>query len=162
MYWTNLHALEKEIVEKRYSDKYAFNYFLGTAILYTLSEFLPFTEDEFILKLVAIPVLCITIIGSILSFKIYINNGGTDFFKDYFALNWVIGWRVFGLAIFSLFVLLILSSLFLANYNFHTFTPEKEPYWIAIILGYGTLHYYLLYKSFKRIAHGKYYKMNVK
>lgn len=149
MYWTNLHALEKEIVEKRYTDRQAFAYFLGSAILYTLTDFLLIEEYSFRLKLLVIPVLCIAIIGLLSSFKFYISHGRTAFFKDYLALNWVIGWRVFGLAIFSLFVLLILSSLFLANYNFHTFTPEKEPYWIAIILGYGTLHYYLLYKSFK-------------
>ena len=39
MNWTDLKDIEQKIVEKRYSDSEAFNYFLGTAILYTLGAF---------------------------------------------------------------------------------------------------------------------------
>ena len=91
MNWTDLQEIEQKIVEKRYSDKEAFHYFLGSAILYTLSYFLFDQEYENGYKLVVIPALCITNITSILSFKTYTKNGGTYFFKDYFALNWVIG-----------------------------------------------------------------------
>ena len=87
MNWTNLQEIKKKILEKRYSDKEAFNCFLGSAILYTLSCFLFDEEYENGCKLVVIPALCITIITSILSFKTYTENGGTDFLKDYFALN---------------------------------------------------------------------------
>jgi len=95
MNWTNLQEIEEKIVEKRYSDKEVFHYFLRSAILYTLSCFLLGEGYEKGYKLVVIPALCITIITSILSFKTYYKNGGTDFFKDYFALNWVIGFRLF-------------------------------------------------------------------
>ena len=44
MNWTDLKDIEQKIVEKRYSDSEAFNYFLGTAILHTLGCFL-FLED---------------------------------------------------------------------------------------------------------------------
>ena len=71
MNWTNLQEIEKKIVEKRYSDEEAFHYFLGSAILYTLSCFLLGEEYENGYKLVVIPALCITIITSILSFKTY-------------------------------------------------------------------------------------------
>ena len=94
MYWINLHNLEKEIVEKRYTDRQAFAYFLGSAILYTLTDFLLIEEYSFRLKLLVIPVLCIAIIGLLSSFKFYISHGRTAFFKDYLALSWVIGWRV--------------------------------------------------------------------
>ena len=33
MNWTDLQEIEQKIVEKRYSDKEAFHYFLGSAIL---------------------------------------------------------------------------------------------------------------------------------
>ena len=91
MNWTDLQEIEQKIVDKRYSDKEAFQYFLGSTILYTLSYFLFDEEYENGYKLVVIPALCIIIITSILSFKTYTKNGGTDFFKDYFALNWMIG-----------------------------------------------------------------------
>ena len=87
MNWTDLQEIVQKIVEKRYSDKEAFHYFLGFAILYTLSYFLFDEEFENGYKLVVIPALCTTIITSILSFKTYTKNGDTDFFKDYFALN---------------------------------------------------------------------------
>ena len=46
MNWTNLQEIEEKIVEKRYSDKEAFHYLLGTAIIYTLSYFLWGEEYE--------------------------------------------------------------------------------------------------------------------
>ena len=81
MNWTDLQEIEQKIVDKRYSDKEAFQYFLGSTILYTLSYFLFDEEYENGYKLVVIPALCITNITSILSFKTYTRNGGTDFFK---------------------------------------------------------------------------------
>ena len=118
MNWINLQEIEQKIVEKQYSDKEAFHYFLGSAILYTLSCFLLGEEYENGYKLVVIPALCIIIITSIFSFKTYTKNGGTDFFKDYFALSWVIGWRIFILGLLSIFTLIILGSVFLYNYDF--------------------------------------------
>ena len=66
MNWTDLQKIEQKIVEERYSDKKVFHYFLGSAILYTLSYFLFDEEYENGYKLVIIPALCITIITSIL------------------------------------------------------------------------------------------------
>ena len=112
MNWTNLQEIEEKIVEKRYSDEEAFHYFLGSAILYTLSYFLLGEEYENGYKLVVIPALCLTIITSILSFKTYSKNGSTDFFKDYFALNWVIGFRLFFLGFFFISPLFLLNPVF--------------------------------------------------
>ena len=158
MNWTNLQEIEQKIVEKQYTDKEAFYYFLGNAIIYTLSYFLLGEEYENAYKLIVIPALCITIIASVFSFKTYTKNGGTDFFKDYFALSWVIGWRIFILGLLSIFTLIILGSVFLYNYDFEPFTPEISPFWIGFELGYGALFYYLLYRSFKRVSLGKPYK----
>jgi len=44
--WTNLQEIEEKIVEKRHSDEEAFHYFLGSAILQTLSCFLLGEEYE--------------------------------------------------------------------------------------------------------------------
>ena len=121
MNWTNLQEIEEKIVEKRYSDEEVFHYFLGSAILYTLSYFLLDEEYENGYKLVFVPALCLTIITSILSFKTYSKNGSTDFFKDYFALNWVIGFRFFFLVFFYISIIFIkpclLSYLRLRKFN---------------------------------------------
>ena len=121
MNWTNLQEIKERIVEKRYSDEEVFHYFLGSAILYTLSYFLLGEEYENGYKLVVIPELCLTIITSILSFKTYSKNGSTDFFKDYFALNWVIGFRFFFLVFFYISIIFIkpclLSYLRLRKFN---------------------------------------------
>ena len=158
MNWTDLQEIEQKIVDKRYSDKEAFQYFLGSTILYTLSYFLFDEEYENGYKLVVIPALCIIIITSILSFKTYTKNGGTNFFKDYFALNWVIGWRIFILGLFFISLVIILGSVFFHTYDFEPLTPENTPFWIGFELGFGTIFYFLLYRSFKRVSSGKPYK----
>ena len=158
MNWTDLQEIVQKIVEKRYSDKEAFHYFLGSAILYTLSCFLLGEEYENGYKLVVIPALCIIIITSILSFKTYTKNGGTDFFKDYFALNWVIGFHLFSLGLFFISLLFVLGPVFFHTYDFKSFTSENSPFWIGFELGFGTIFYFLLYRSFKRVSLGKPYK----
>ncbi len=158
MNWINLQEIEQKIVEKQYSDKEAFHYFLGSAILYTLSCFLLGEEYENGYKLVVIPALCIIIITSIFSFKTYTKNGGTDFFKDYFALNWVIGWRIFILGLFFISLVIILNPVFFHTYDFKSFTSENSPFWVGFELGFGTIFYFLLYRSFKRVSLGKPYK----
>ena len=154
MNWTDLQEIVQKIVEKRYSDKEAFHYFLGFAILYTLSYFLFDEEFENGYKLVVIPALCIIIITSILSFKTYTKNGG----KDYFALNWVIGWRIFILGLFFISLVIILGPVFFHTYDFEPFTSENSPFWIGFELSYGAIFYFLLYRSFKRVSLGKPYK----
>jgi hypothetical protein len=158
MNWTDLQEIVQKIVEKRYSDKEAFHYFLGSAILYALSCFLLGEEYENGYKLVVIPALCIIIITSILSFKTYTKNGGTDFFKDYFALNWVIGFHLFSLGLFFISLLFVLGPVFFHTYDFKSFTSENSPFWIGFELGFGTIFYFLLYRSFKRVSLGKPYK----
>ena len=158
MNWTNLQEIEEKIVEKRYSDEEAFHYFLGSAILYTLSYFLLDEEYENGYKLVFVPALCLTIITSILSFKTYSKNGGTDFFKDYFALNWVIGFRLFFLGFFFISLLFLLNPVFFHTYDFENLSPENSPFWVGFELIYGAIFYLLLYRSFKRVSLGKPYK----
>ena len=158
MNWTDLQEIVQKIVEKRYSDKEAFHYFLGSAILYALSCFLLGEEYENGYKLVVIPALCIIIITSILSFKTYTKNGDTDFFKDYFALNWVIGFHLFSLGLFFISLLFVLGPVFFHTYDFKSFTSENSPFWIGFELGFGTIFYFLLYRSFKRVSSGKPYK----
>jgi len=75
MNWTNLQEIEQKIVEKQYTDKEAFYYFLGTAIIYTLSYFLIDQVYKGLFKLIVIPAAVITIIGSIYCFKVYSKNG---------------------------------------------------------------------------------------
>ena len=158
MNWTDVQKIEQKIVEKRYSDKKVFHYFLGSAILYTLSYFLFDEEYENGYKLVVIPALYLTIITSILSFKTYTRNGGTDFFKDYFVLNWVIEWRIFILGLFFISLVIIFGSVFFLTYDFEPFTSENNSFWVGFELSYGTIFYFLLYRSFKRVSLGKPYK----
>lgn len=102
MIWTDLKGVEQKIVEKQYSDKEALNYFLGIVILYSLGSFLFLEYFEKIYKLTVTPAFIITIVGTLKSFEVYTKNRGSDFFKDFFALSWVLHWRMFffGIEIF--------------------------------------------------------------
>lgn len=163
MNWIDLRDIEQKIVEKRYSDKEAFNYFLGIGIVYTLGYFLFIEEFKNIYKLAVIPALVITIVGSLQAFKVYTKNKGSNFFKDYFALSWVIGWRIFFYGIELLIGLIVVSSLLATSVNFETFDPPENNFFLIIFaLIMGVWYYVLLYRSFKRVSLGLPYKtMNV-
>jgi len=158
MNWTDLQEIEQKIVEKQYSYKEELHYLLGSAILYTLSYFLLGEEYENGCKLAIIPALCITIITSILSLKTYAKNVDTDLYKDYFASNWVIGWRIYILGLFFISLVIILGFVFLHNYDLETFTPKNNLFLIGFELCFRTIFYLLIYRSFKRVSSGKTYK----
>ena len=158
MNWTNLQEIEQNIVKKQYTNKEAFYYFLGTAIIYTLSYFLIDQVYKGLFKLIVIPAAVITIKGSIYCFKVYSKNGGTNFFKDYFALSWVINWRLFLFGILFVLSFILFVSIVLSNIDFDPFTPEKIYFNLSMELCFGIPYYILIYRSFKRVSLGKPYK----
>jgi hypothetical protein len=159
MNWTDLKDIEQKIVEKRYSDSEAFNYFLGTAILYTLGCFL-FLEDYVnSYKLAVIPALIITVVGSVYSYRTYTSNEGSDFFRDYFALSWVVGWRIFFYGFLFIFLSIIAASILTTSISFEPFDlPETNLFKVIFQIIMGQWYYILLYRSFKRVSLGKPYK----
>lgn len=155
MIWFNIKGLEKKIIENQFSDKDAFNYFLAFSILGVLTTYLSTTQNiiAFIELLLGI---IITIWGSFSIFKANSTGDGQDFFKRYFALSWVIGFRLF---VFTLIIgvpLLIIFAI-ISYDSFSSFESGAESltedFVSMIITSLVLLIYYLLLtNSFKRVS----------
>jgi len=120
MYWLNLKALENQISNNELTEKDGFNYLLGYSILTTIivtissvSIFQNKTGLGIALLEVLISVI-ITILGLKAVYKANKEKDGKDFIKRYFAISWVIGFRLFlvliGLIIIFGFVIGLFSA----------------------------------------------------
>ena len=152
MYWINLAALERQMVDDRYTEKSTFNYFLAYFILSCLS----FTIDldvEGLYKLVILPYVLLTVWGSYAIFNNYKKHDGKDFFPRYWGLSWVIGFRLMLIFIPLTLILGPLSLYTLSNYIIkESFIPNWNWFEIAFTFLYIGLFYLLLKRSFKRVA----------
>lgn len=152
MYWINLAALEREMVDDHYNEKKAFNYFLAYFILNALN-FAGNYKIEGLFKLTVIPVVIITICGCYAIFNVYKKHDGKDFFSRFWGLNWVIGFR---LILFFVPLSLTLGplSLYIISNNIikESFIPNRNWYEIVFTLLFLIIFYLQLYRSFRRVA----------
>lgn len=155
MIWFNIKELERKIIENEFSDEDGFKYFLASSIVGVLASSSSSSEN-FITFITMMIGLGVTIWGSYSIFKANSSGDGQDFFKRYFALSWVISFRLF---IFIL-MLAIPSAII-----FYFTSPDS---FAAMELNYGTLkedfikmiigafilliYYFLLMNSFKRVS----------
>ena len=70
----------------------------------------------------------------------------------------MIGRQIFILGLFFISLVIILGSVLFHTYDFEPFTSENNSFWVGFELSYGTIFYFLLYRSFKRVSLGKPYK----
>ncbi|MBS2213459.1 hypothetical protein KEM09_18765 [Carboxylicivirga mesophila] len=155
MIWFNIKELERKIIENEFTDKEGFKYFLGYSILSVIAIY-GSTSESFITFIELVLGVGITIWGSYSIFKANSNGDGQDFFKRYFALSWVIGFRLF---IFTVLIAIPLGAI----YNFvilasaqsiETETTALKKDFVTMIL-YSLLmliYYFLLISSFRRVS----------
>ena len=152
MYWINLAALERQMVDDHYTEKSTFHYFLAYFILSCLSLTIDL-DVEGLYKLGILPYVLLTIWGSYAIFNKYKKNDGKDFFPRYWGLSWVIGFRLMLIFIPLILILGPLSLYTLSNYIIkEPFIPNWNWFEIAFSLLYIGLFYLLLKRSFKRVA----------
>lgn len=152
MYWFNLAALERQMVDDRYTEKNAFNYFLAYFILIALTYWVD-TEIDGLFRLIIIPNVIITIWGSYAIFNNYKKHNGTDFFSRYWGLSWVISFRLLLLFIPLAIILGSLSLFTISNYFIDTpYTPNFNWFELASHLLLTGIYYWLLKRSLKRVA----------
>ncbi len=147
MIWINIKKLEKKIVKNEFSDKEGFQYFLAFSILGALSGSIGTSESAFTFIEMLITLL-ITIWGSYSIFKANSSGDGQDFFKRYFALSWVIGFRLF------LYVLTLTTIYYVINQDFpNIYNSGHSDITSLILLSIIMFAYYsLLISSFKRVS----------
>ena len=155
MIWFNIKRLERKINENDFSDKEGFNYFLAFSVLGVLASYGATTEN-FITFIDLIFGIIITIWGSYSIFKANSSGDGNDFFKRYFALSWVIGFR---LSVFTLIIAIPLLIIYgiISSDSFTSIESDSntltEDFVITIISSLVLLiYYFLLTSSFKRVS----------
>ncbi len=155
MIWFNIKELEKKIVENEFSDKEGFKYFLAFSILGFLATYISASENfiSFIELLIGV---VITIWGSYSIFKANSAGDGQDFFKRYFALSWVIGFRLLIIILIITIPLFIISGII----SFASINSLNSEYTV-LTHGFGSMiisllimvvYYVLLTNSFKRVS----------
>ena len=157
MYWYNLRALEKEITDNKFTDKEAFYYFLAFAILGVITG--SFESDSetasYIRHTKNLLILIITIWGCYAIFKANSNGDGKDFFKRFFALAWVVGFRLFLLLLLVLipltFIYVIISSQMEVETSLYGHV-SKDLLGLLAGTAFQILFFVLLRKSFERVS----------
>jgi len=155
MIWFNIKELERRIVENEFSDKQGFNYFLAFSILGVLVTYGSTSENiiTFIELLISV---AITIWGSYSIFKANSSGDGQDFFKRYFALSWVIGFRLLVFSVIIAIPLLVIYSVIsydsIDSYSSESTTLTEDFVLMIISSLIGLVYYFLLINSFKRVS----------
>ena len=158
MIWFNIKKLENKINSNEFPDKEGFKYFLAVAILGVLVNYTNSPENTTTgLTLISLIILsAIAIWGSYSIFKTNSSGDGQDFFKRYFALSWVIGFRLF---VYTFIVALPLSIIYytiIKDNNAMEPNIQSNEFVTMIISSLLMLIYYLLLtNSFKRVSHKK-------
>lgn len=159
MYFFNLKALENDLIDLKISEDEAFKYFLVLSLLTASLTYFNFASNSIDLLLNFIE----GIIQFVISFwsikKTYSINKNSDriqYYQRFFSLSFVV---LFKTLLYTL--ILIIPYVLLALFN----VPEN--YIIDITLNLTTvilingLYYFLLCKSFKRIASERLLKMQI-
>lgn len=158
MYWYNLRDLEKEIVENKLTDKQAFYYLLAFSIIGVIKMYLgDGNETEtYISKIEGIALLGITIWGCYLIFNTNSKGDGKDFFKRFWALSWVVGFRLFTWLFLVIFIYLIVKFVIERNEIQLTtgLSSDLSEGIGELIIGsaFYIIYYVLLRNSFKRVS----------
>lgn len=150
MIWFNLQELERKIINDKLSEQEGFEYFLAFSIMGVIGMFVNSSKGLLTVLELAI-VVGITIWGSYMIFKTNSEGDRKDFFKRYFALAWVIGFRLF---IFAMIATVIISVLFITFGSSGRGTNKNAIDFLTMIISalFGLIYYLLLNNSFKNVS----------
>ena len=161
MYWINLHALENQIIENRLSNRAALSYVIANALLYHLLLYIGGHDYEGIYLLGCLSVLLLIYAAIQLNYNTYNRHGGKDFFKVYWAIGWVVGFRLLLLSLVLIFTLfpflfyLLLNSSYAESITQLDSTLENQGFNLVMEVLFTAIIYILMNRSLKRVALGK-------
>ena len=154
MIWFNIKELENKISNNELSDKDGFNYVLAFFILSTIGYSISSdnTNGWFKLATCVISVL-INIWGLRTIYNVNNEMDGKDFFKRFFAINWVIGFRLFIITIIVSIIFGIIVGILSvkSNTNYLEPNPIKDLFIMIFISMFSVICYLLIINSFRRL-----------
>ena len=161
MFWINLHAFETQIVENRLSDLAALSYLIANILLYNLLLYIGGNEYEDVYFLGCLFVLLLIYAAIQLNYNTYARHGGKNFFKIYWAIGWVAGFRLFSLTLALVFTLLpfllylLMNSSYAESITQLDSTLENQEFNLVMEVLFTAIIYILMNRSLKRVALGK-------
>ena len=154
MIWFNIRKLEDKISKNELSDKDGFNYVLAYFIISVFTMSLGSHNESAWIKLLHCVLLAtITIWGLTAAYKANAEIDGKDFFKRFFAINWVIGMRMlFALFIVAFIAGIVMAIILLINGD-HNMDKSPTKDWIILISVslFEVIYYLLVINSIRRL-----------
>ena len=153
MIWFNIKRLEEDISNDNLSEKDGFNYVLAYFILLTVSAVGGvYNEMSGWMRLLGVTIQIIIMIWALNAiYKINLEIDGKDFFKRFFAINWVIGMRI----LLALVILAVIGGIAMGILYERGSSPLSEPMggYIQVIFGslVSIIVYLLIMKSFRKL-----------
>jgi len=154
MIWFDIKKLEDKISKKELTDKDGFNYVLAYFVFSVIVLSFITKDTSVWIKFFecAISVI-ITVWGLKTVYEVNNDIDGKDFFKRFFAINWVIGMRILVVTLIFAFIISIpIGIISIQNgINYNDPNPIKDI--IMLVLGamYNLICYLLIINSFRRL-----------
>jgi len=150
MIWFDISKLEDKISRNELSDKDGYNYVLAFFILSVLAMSISSQDGNGWIKLLnCFLLVLITIWGLDGAYKANTEIDGKDFFKRFFAINWVIGMRMLVVAFLFGIVLAIIS---LAVDTPAGKGPIRELISTIFVSLFSVIYYLLIIKSIRKLG----------
>lgn len=154
MIWFNIKKLEEDISNDQLSEKDGFNYVLAYFILSAISFVGGYNDMSGPIRLLGAAIFVLITIWALNAiYKINLEIDGKDFFKRFFAINWVIGMRVL-VATLILFVIGWIVIAILSE-NSDKLSLESNPMvgFVQIIFAslFSIIIYLLIMNSFRKL-----------
>ena len=154
MIWFDIKNLENKISNNELTDKDGFNYVLAFFILMTIALSLATNNSNGLIKLSqCLITVLINVWGLRTVYDVNCEIDGKDFFKRFFAINWVIGFRLFVVAIIFAVIISIIIGIASVGHsiNLKDPNPVKDIAFLVIVAMYNLICYLLIINSFRRL-----------
>lgn len=159
MYFLNNKALENDLIDLKVSEDEAFKYFFSLSLLISSLVYLNYTANvfELILNLIDGAIQFIISFFAIKkTFAINKAGDGLNYYQRFFTLSFVV---MFKSLLYSLILIIPFLFFELLNLSFNEFASSIYSVIASIFI--NAIFYFLLCKSFKRIADERLLKMQI-
>jgi len=154
MIWFDIKNLENKISNNELTDKDGFSYVLANLILTTIVlSFVTNNANGWIKLSQCVISILINVWGLKTVYEVNNEIDGKDFFKRFFAINWVIGMRLIVITlIFVVIVGIIIGIVSEKNYmNFNDPNPIRDIVGLIFSAMISFICYLLIINSFRRL-----------
>ncbi len=150
MYWKNINALKKVLIQGELPQKMQFWYVLVTFLIYEvfleIASYIPSDDTSYLDYLSSIITVLMAILSVVFSYKANGSDNGKYFMQRYISINFVVSFRYGILIFFPIFILLIIGSAIVSMiYNIELFDK------VIIFIFIAVLDFVVMYYTIKHV-----------